>query len=53
MARNTFIMNRIMRRIVLSEKLFIPLVIGFDCSVPAIMSARALESENDRKLKHF
>lgn len=50
MARTAFIMDRIMRKMGLSGKAFIPLVIGFGCSVPGIMSARALESEKDRKL---
>lgn len=50
MARAAFIMDRIMRRIGLSGKAFIPLVVGFGCSVPGIMSARTLESEKDRKL---
>lgn len=50
MARAAFIMDRIMRRMGLSGKAFIPLVVGFGCSVPAIMSARTLESEKDRKL---
>jgi len=50
MARAAFIMDRIMRRIGLSGKAFIPFIIGFGCSVPGIMSARTLESEKDRKL---
>lgn len=50
MARAAFIMDKIMRRMGLSGKAFIPLIIGFGCSVPAIMSARTLESEKDRKL---
>lgn len=50
MARAAFIMDRIMRKMGLSGKAFIPLVVGFGCSVPAIMSARTLESEKDRKL---
>ena len=50
MARAAFIMDKFMRRIGLSGKAFIPLVIGFGCSVPAIMSARTLESEKDRNL---
>ena len=50
MARAAFIMDRIMRKMGLSGKAFIPLVIGFGCSVPGIMSARTLESEKDRKL---
>lgn len=50
MARAAFIMDRIMRRMGLSGKAFIPLVVGFGCSVPAIMTARTLESEKDRRL---
>ncbi|MGI5997282.1 MAG: ferrous iron transport protein B, partial [Lutispora sp.] len=50
MARAAFIMDRIMRKIGLSGKAFIPFIIGFGCSVPGIMSARTLESEKDRKL---
>lgn len=50
MARAALIMDRLMRRIGLSGKAFIPMIIGFGCSVPAIMSARTLESEKDRKL---
>ncbi len=50
MARAAFIMDRIMRKIGLSGKAFIPLIIGFGCTVPGIMSARTLESEKDRKL---
>ena len=50
MARAAFIMDKIMRKIGLSGKAFIPFIIGFGCSVPAIMSARTLESEKDRKL---
>lgn len=50
MARAALIMDKIMRKMGLSGKAFIPLVIGFGCSVPAIMSTRTLESEKDRKL---
>lgn len=50
MARGAFIMDKLMRRIGLSGKAFMPMVIGLGCSVPAIMSARTLESEKDRKL---
>lgn len=50
MARAAFLMDNIMRKLGLSGKAFIPLVMGFGCSVPAIMSARTLESEKDRKL---
>lgn len=50
MARAAFLMDKTMRKMGLSGKAFIPLVVGFGCSVPAIMSARTLESEKDRKL---
>lgn len=50
MARTAFLMDNIMRKMGLSGKAFIPVVMGFGCSVPAIMSARTLESEKDRKL---
>ena len=50
MARVAFIMDKIMRRMGLSGKAFIPMIVGFGCTVPAIMSARTLESEKDRKL---
>lgn len=50
MARAALIMDNLMRRIGLSGKAFIPLLMGFGCTVPAIMSARTLESEKDRKL---
>lgn len=50
MARTAFIMDKLMRKLGLSGKAFIPLIMGFGCSVPGIMSARTLESEKDRKL---
>lgn len=50
MARSAFLMDSVMRKIGLSGKAFIPLVMGFGCSTPAIMAARTLESEKDRKL---
>lgn len=50
MARAAFIMDKAMRKMGLSGKAFIPLIVGFGCSVPGIMTARTLESEKDRKL---
>ncbi|MDH6367023.1 MULTISPECIES: ferrous iron transport protein B [unclassified Breznakia] len=50
MARVAFIMDRILRRFGLSGKAFLPLLTGFGCSVPAIMGARTLEGEKERKL---
>jgi len=49
MARVAFIMDRFMRKIGLSGKAFIPLLMGFGCSVPAVMATRTLESDRDRK----
>jgi ferrous iron transport protein B len=50
MARAAFIMDKLMRKMGVSGKAFIPLIVGFGCSVPAIMSTRTLESDKDRKL---
>lgn len=50
MARIAFVMDKILRRIGLSGRSFVPLLIGFGCSVPAIMSTRTLSSERDRKM---
>ncbi|QCX33172.1 ferrous iron transport protein B [Caloramator sp. E03] len=50
MARAALIMDKLMRKMGLSGKAFIPLIVGFGCSVPGIMSSRTLESEKDRKL---
>ncbi len=50
MARAAFIMDRAMRKIGLSGKAFIPMIIGFGCTVPAIMATRTLEDDRDRKL---
>lgn len=50
MARVAFIMDKLMRKMGLSGKAFIPMIVGFGCTVPAVMSARTLESEKDRKL---
>ena len=48
LARAAFIMDRIMHRIGLHGKSFIPLIMGFGCNVPAIMATRTLESRKDR-----
>lgn len=48
MARAAFIMDRIMHKIGLHGRSFIPLITGFGCSVPAIMATRTLEHEKDR-----
>jgi ferrous iron transport protein B len=50
MARVAFIMDRAMRRIGLSGKSILPMLIGFGCTVPAVMGARAMDSERDRKI---
>ncbi|MGC9344266.1 MAG: ferrous iron transport protein B [Bacteroidales bacterium] len=50
MARAAFIMDKVMHKIGLHGKSFIPLVMGFGCNVPAIMSTRIIESRNNRLL---
>lgn len=50
MARAAFVMDKLMRRIGLSGRSFVPMIIGFGCSVPAIMSTRTLPSQRDRKM---
>ena len=50
MARVAFVMDRLFRKFGLSGRSFIPLLMGFGCSVPAIMATRTLESEKDRKI---
>lgn len=50
MARIAFVMDRIFRKFGLSGKSFIPLLMGFGCSVPAMTATRTLESEKDRKI---
>ena len=50
MARIAFIMDKPLRKLGLSGRSFVPLLIGFGCSVPAVMSARTMASERDRKL---
>lgn len=50
MARVAFVMDKILRKIGLSGKSFVPMLIGFGCSVPAIMATRTLPSERDRKM---
>lgn len=50
MARVAFIMDKLLRKIGLSGRSFVPMLIGFGCSVPAIMSTRTLSSERDRKM---
>ncbi len=50
MARVAFVMDRLLRRIGLSGRSFVPMLVGFGCSVPAIMATRTLASERDRKM---
>ncbi|WP_230198075.1 ferrous iron transport protein B [Megasphaera massiliensis] len=50
MARVAFVMDRLLRRVGLSGRSFVPMLIGFGCSVPAIMATRTLSSERDRKM---
>ncbi|MCC8169291.1 MAG: ferrous iron transport protein B [Oscillospiraceae bacterium] len=50
MARTAFIMDKLFIKLGLSGKSFVPMIMGFGCSVPAIMSVRTLENERDRKL---
>lgn len=50
MARVAFVMDKLLRKIGLSGRSFVPMLIGFGCSVPAIMSTRTLSSERDRKM---
>lgn len=50
MARVAFVMDQLLRRIGLSGRSFVPMLIGFGCSVPAIMGARTMENEKDRRM---
>ena len=50
MARVAFVMDKLLRRIGLSGRSFVPMLIGFGCSVPAIMATRTLSSDRDRKM---
>ena len=50
MARVAFVMDKILRKIGLSGRSIVPMLIGFGCSVPSIMASRTLPSERDRKL---
>ena len=50
MARVAFVMDTLLRRIGLSGRSFVPMLIGFGCTVPAVMASRTLPSERDRKM---
>ncbi len=53
MARAAFIMDKLMQKIGLHGKSFIPLIMGFGCNVPAIMSTRTIESRSSRMITMF
>lgn len=53
MARAAFVMDRVMRWMGLHGKSFLPMIVGFGCTVPAIYATRTLENEKDRKLTGF
>lgn len=53
MARVAFMMDKLLRKIGLSGRSFVPLLLGFGCSVPAIMATRTLASERDRRMTIF
>ena len=50
MARVAFVMDKILRKLGLSGRSIVPMLIGFGCSVPGVMSCRTLPSERDRKM---
>ena len=50
MARVAFVMDKLLRKIGLSGRSIVPLLIGFGCSVPAIMATRTVSSDRDRKM---
>ncbi len=50
MARVAFVMDKLLRKLGLSGRSIVPMLVGFGCSVPAIMSTRTLPSEHDRKM---
>ncbi len=50
MARAAFIMDRLLRKLGLTGKSFIPMLMGFGCTTPAVMAARTMENDKDRKL---
>lgn len=53
MARGAFVMDRLMHVLGLHGKSFLPMLVGFGCTVPAIYATRTLENEDDRKLTGF
>ena len=50
MARVAFVMDKLLRKIGLSGRSFVPMLIGFGCSVPAVMATRTLASQRDRRM---
>ena len=50
MARAAFITDKLLRKVGLSGRAFVPLLMGFGCTVPAVLGTRILEKENDKKL---
>ncbi|MDD6204517.1 MAG: ferrous iron transport protein B [Firmicutes bacterium] len=50
MARVAFVMDKLLRKIGLSGRSFVPMLIGFGCTVPAIMATRTVSSDRDRKM---
>ena len=53
MARAAFVMDRLMHTLGLHGKSFLPMLVGFGCTVPAVYATRTLENEEDRKLTGF
>lgn len=53
MARVAFVMDKLLRTLGLSGRSFVPMLIGFGCTVPAVMATRTLSSERDRKMTIF
>ena len=53
MARIAFVMDKLLRKIGLSGRSIVPMLIGFGCTVPAVMASRTLSSERDRKMTIF
>ena len=53
MARTAFVMDKPLRKIGLSGRSFVPMIIGFGCTVPAVMATRTLASERDKKMTIF
>ena len=53
MARVAFVMDKLLRKIGLSGRSIVPMLIGFGCTVPAVMASRTLPSERDRKMTIF